>query len=88
MFCVKILFCKHYFSPLNTFMRKEHTGYPLSYIQYELPTFAERNSGTALKGRLKHVSDHLKKKADINYGWYNVILVLPSTVLVPEPGLY
>jgi hypothetical protein len=21
-FCVKILFCKHYFSPLNTFMRK------------------------------------------------------------------
>jgi hypothetical protein len=22
IFCVKILFCKHYFSPLNTFMRK------------------------------------------------------------------
>ncbi len=22
-FCVKILFCRHYFSPLNTFMRKE-----------------------------------------------------------------
>ncbi len=22
-FCVKILFCKHYFRPLNTFMRKE-----------------------------------------------------------------
>jgi hypothetical protein len=22
-FCVKILFCKNYFSPLNTFMRKE-----------------------------------------------------------------
>jgi hypothetical protein len=21
-FCVKILFCKHYFSPLNTFLRK------------------------------------------------------------------
>ncbi len=21
-FCVKIIFCKHYFSPLNTFMRK------------------------------------------------------------------
>jgi hypothetical protein len=21
-FCVKILFCRHYFSPLNTFMRK------------------------------------------------------------------
>ncbi len=21
-FCIKILFCKHYFSPLNTFMRK------------------------------------------------------------------
>ena len=21
-FCIKILFCNHYFSPLNTFMRK------------------------------------------------------------------
>jgi hypothetical protein len=30
--------------------------------------FKERINGTALEGRLKHVSDNLKKKAYINYG--------------------
>jgi hypothetical protein len=27
-FCVKILFCRHYFSPLNTFMRKRKDSDP------------------------------------------------------------
>jgi hypothetical protein len=31
-FCVKILFCKHYFSPLNTFMRKGKDPDPDPYL--------------------------------------------------------
>jgi hypothetical protein len=31
-FCVKILFCKHYFSPLNTFMRKVKDPDPDPYL--------------------------------------------------------
>ncbi len=31
-FCVKILFCKHYFSPLNTFMRKGKDPEPDPYL--------------------------------------------------------
>ncbi len=31
-FCVKILFCKHYFSPLNTFMRKGKDPHPDPYL--------------------------------------------------------
>jgi hypothetical protein len=30
--CVKILFCKHYFSPLNTFMRKRMDPDPNLYL--------------------------------------------------------
>jgi hypothetical protein len=49
-FCVKVLFCKHYFSPLNTFIRKEKDPapdlYPLSngsgsgrpkYFRFRIP---------------------------------------------------
>jgi hypothetical protein len=32
MFCVKILFCKHYFSPLNKFIRKEKDPYLDPYL--------------------------------------------------------
>jgi hypothetical protein len=31
-FCVKILFCRHYFSPLNTFMRKGKGSDPNPYL--------------------------------------------------------
>ena len=31
-FCVKILFCRHYFSPLNTFMRKGKDLEPNPYL--------------------------------------------------------
>ncbi len=31
-FCVKILFCRHYFSPINTFMRKKKDPEPEPYI--------------------------------------------------------
>ena len=31
-FCVKILFCRHYFSPLNTFMRKGKGPNPEPYL--------------------------------------------------------
>ncbi len=31
-FCVKILFCRHYFSPLNTFMRKGKEPDPEPYF--------------------------------------------------------
>ncbi len=32
IFCVKILFCKHYFSPLNTFMIKGKDPNPDPYL--------------------------------------------------------
>jgi hypothetical protein len=31
-FCVKMLFCRHYFSPLNTFMRKGKDPDPDPYL--------------------------------------------------------
>jgi hypothetical protein len=36
-FCIKILFCKHYFSLLNTFMRKEKDPDPDPYIRLKDP---------------------------------------------------
>jgi hypothetical protein len=31
-FCVKILFCRHFFSPLNTFMRKGKDPDPVPHL--------------------------------------------------------
>ncbi len=62
-FCVKILFCQHYFSPLNTFMRKGKDPDP--YI-----LLTDRNPGRPKTCRSGSATLNYRGKHDVNrHGW-------------------
>ncbi len=55
-FCVKILFCKHYFSPLNTFMRKGKDPDPDSYLWLKNGSGSGRPKNIQIRSRIPNTA--------------------------------
>jgi hypothetical protein len=71
IFCIEILFCYHYFSPLNTFMRKEKDSDPdhcsvhfkVFPIRYPTGTVSVMVCGTVLQKILMIYNENSKRRA-------------------------
>ncbi len=80
-FCVKILFCKHYFSQLNTFMRKGKDPDPYLWLIDQDPGGPKTNGFGSGSGSPTLIFRHTREREEVYF-------LLPSYIPPPPTSLF